>query len=446
MQDNKTTNITHDDEINLGELFIKLWGQKWIVTISVSLCLILSIIYAQTRPVAYEVKAVVTTPGNDQLLDINLNGLTKYTPESIFKLYFKELKSPALLRDYFEDKKMHSIEDNVNKESKTQNEIDAAFLSFLKQMKVINSTPEFLQKTVEGKIVKGSDASLLQADITLITADSQITAEFINGYIEFVNEQLLEKMQKEQLARKQQQLSELKRIQDLVLSVEKKQRELSILKMKENQSIQVVKIEAEIKSTINVYFENLEAQIVQLKASLSIAQQLNIVEPKSLADFYSDSSLAGKIEIYTSENKGNNDYMLADKGYLLGIKFLMAEITELEKRRKNSRFVEGLAELNQKLLIAKNNPELTALQNRADDKPYVAAYLNTLDKVEKLEQVNLKFNNPKFYQLTQEAIAPGNLVGRSKNIYLALGIVLGGMLGLMLALIRIAIANYREKH
>ena len=448
MQENKNiTTYDHDDEINLGELFIKLWRQRWVIGSAVAICALLSIAYAFTRPVNYEVKAVLTTPSSDQLVAVNLNGLTVYTPETIFKLFYKELKSPVLLREFFQEKEMYKSTDAQRLEAMTQSEIDAAFLSFLNHMNVENSTPEFLQKTVEGEILIGSDASLLQADISWVTTDSQRMADFINGYIDYVNGKFLEKLTEEQVAKKQQQLAELTRTQELVLSVEKKQRELEILKLQEEQNIAIAKIEAQIESVVNNYFENLESKIVQLKESLSIAKELNIVKPKSLANFYSDSKLASQIEIYTADNKDlNKDYLLADKGYLLGSDFLIAEIQELEKRRNNTRFVEGLAELNQKLLIAKNNPELKSLQSRIDDKPYVREYINTLGKVEKLEQANLEFNNPKFYQLAQPAIAPGTLVGKSKVIYLALGVVLGGILGLMCALVRIAVVNYREKN
>jgi len=37
-------------------------------------------------------------------------------------------------------------------------------------------------------------------------------------------------------------------------------------------------------------------------------------------------------------------------------------------------------------------------------------------------------------------------MGRNKNLFLAVGIVIGGMLGLILALIRIPVTNYREKN
>lgn len=160
------------------------------------------------------------------------------------------------------------------------------------------------------------------------------------------------------------------------------------------QEIRINALKSQIKALLDTAKKEREDQINLLKEALYIAESIGLENSSPLSD---KASLGG--------NRYN------DLIYNRGAKILRAQIEVLENRSSDEPFIKGLHELN---------TELELLQ----------AY--------KLDDANISV-----VTIDQAAEVPSTPINPKKTIIVAVGIVLGGMLGVLAALVRSMI--YKRK-
>jgi chain length determinant protein (polysaccharide antigen chain regulator) len=426
-----------DEEINLGELFLKLAQRKYLILTITALFSCLALIIALITKPIYQVEAFINMPQNADITKLNINGLTEYNPHDAFKLYYSELKSKANQQAFF---KQYNFEQRLSKlDSSTLSlvEVNNVFNQFIASLNIVDNTPNYLKKVINGKVVEGSEAIIEQAHIFSLTHHPEVLVEFINGYLEFVNQQLLSSILADQSTVKDQQLSKLSNQEQLALTIEQQQRALLIARMQNEDNTNIAMVEDEIQVAINKYQAQMDTKLAQLNEALAIAKTLAIRKPTNLDDFNRNNNK--QIEINNSNNQ-------QQKMYLLGSEFLEAEINEVSKRQQDINFVPGLADLKAKLAATKINRQLEALKNREDARPYIENFQQIITDKADLTAKSLDFKDSRFYQPLQLAFVPNRAVKPNKKLILAIGIVAGFFLGLFIALMHMAITNYKEKN
>ncbi|WP_407363162.1 LPS O-antigen chain length determinant protein WzzB [Pseudomonas luteola] len=143
-----------------------------------------------------------------------------------------------------------------------------------------------------------------------------------------------------------------------------------------------------------------EDRMVQLKEALHVAKKINLIEPPVITG----GSSANENEI--------SAFMSGSLMYMRGAKALEAEIQNLESRPSDDPFILELRSLQEKYSLythIKVNPQYVAVM-RQDGPTEV----------------------------------PDQPVKPKRNLVIVLGLVLGAMLGLFVALLRIYLANYSK--
>ncbi|SEG57056.1 LPS O-antigen chain length determinant protein WzzB [Marinobacterium lutimaris] len=169
--------------------------------------------------------------------------------------------------------------------------------------------------------------------------------------------------------------------------------------LKEEIQTHIDNLKQEIKNSRVSYQSQIDTELSKLNEALGIARALNLTEP-----LRTDSVIEGRSDMMVDEIR---------RLYRLGSKALEAEIAAIGERRKNEVFI----------------PELSRLERN----------LNLLEKLA-VDGQNIK---PAIVDLQAQ---PNDKPIKPKKLFiLALSVVLGGMAGIVTALLRMAIINRREK-
>lgn len=87
--------------------------------------------------------------------------------------------------------------------------------------------------------------------------------------------------------------------------------------------------------------------------------------------------------------------------------------------------------------------ELAVLEKRASDDPFIAELRSLQERLEFLKGIDVSPDNVAVFTLDSPALVPDTPVKPKKALVLAIGLVLGGMLGVFIALVRHMLRNRR---
>jgi hypothetical protein len=129
---------------------------------------------------------------------------------------------------------------------------------------------------------------------------------------------------------------------------------------------------------------------------------------------------------------GNNDSNVPL--YFRGTELLQAELSLLKTRQDDRPFIAGIADLENEIIKAKNDPRIVSLKARTNDLPHIEKFASLQRQLSLLQEQPDRFENTRFVIVNQPAsIPPGPI--RSPMLIVAISVVVSGFLALLLALI-----------
>jgi chain length determinant protein (polysaccharide antigen chain regulator) len=286
------------DEIDLFELFASLMQQwRWLVGIIV-IGALLSVGIALSTPKQFEVSAKVTLPNASTAMLLTNEGYEEQSPAELFKQYHEVLVSRVNFDAFM---------------------MAGAWLSKIYPEGAGNKAPSFLNSVVKERFEiavihpKQSKTGPALApnviELKMMGLDEQLTARFINDYIEYTGKALFTKIKNDGQKMLAYEILNIKRDTGLLRGKAKMLR---------------------------------EARIHQLKDALTLARTTGIINPDSVS-LYSESSWEGKSGL-TAGSLAKTDGM-----FLLGSKYLKGEIENLQKRVSDDPYIGKLPELFSRL-------------------------------------------------------------------------------------------------
>lgn len=271
--------IMRDDDIDLKELILGLWAERWLIASIATLITVVSLVYALRATPYYKTETTLYTASDAQLEKINSLELIKVTKESNAEFVYSSLRSTQKLREFF-----FLNPDLFNFYIDKSENVDKAFSAFMKNGIQV-SLPDAKKDQGKGIFL----------DISTVLPESIDGEKFLTNYTRFV------------LMEEQAELS--KSLTDLV----------TVMIQRHEKSIEAILLELEEKR-IN--------KISLLKEAREIAARLKIAEPISIATLSNTKGAGQGVSLVT--NAGARDNAL----YLYGTRFLDAEIASLENRKK----------------------------------------------------------------------------------------------------------------
>lgn len=332
-----------DDEIDLVDLFHRLWAQKWLIVLIALAFAGAAATYAFLSKPVYEVRAVVLPPSLSDVAGFNLGrtgagngGLEPFLVDDVYAVFTQNLQSDKSRRKFFREYYLPSLDDAQRAGSQ-----DSIYRAFSEKF-----------------IVKALDKNQPERYSVIIESyKPDLASALVKQYIDQVSERSLD---------------------DVLNNAE---RELAV---------QARNIEQKIKSerfSANIRKDDREKQ---LKEALTVADAIGLENPPVV-------------------NTELSAFMDGSLMYMRGAKSLRAELGVLKARVSNDPFIQGLRELE-------------------------ASYQLLVD-------VNIDRGNVAVYRQDGDVEEPDQPIKPKKALIIAISVVLGCMLGVLIALIRVMLIN-----
>jgi LPS O-antigen subunit length determinant protein (WzzB/FepE family) len=124
----------------------------------------------------------------------------------------------------------------------------------------------------------------------------------------------------------------------------------------------------------------------------------------------------------------------------MGTEALSAERDALASRKSDDFIEPRIAEIQSELAMLENNREVEILREREGEDLYLTNLAELREEAARLKGIKLDTDRLRLVRLDQPALDSSKPIKPKKALILALGFVLGGMLGAFAALIR-SLAN-----
>lgn len=422
-QVNQPKSTAYDDEIDLFEIFQDIWREKLLVVIIGFITTLLAVVYALIATPVFQTSSILKTAQLKDLDELNNTGVLQLTEKEALNRVGSSLESYDLRLNFFKE--------NQN-----------LFAGFIKEGISLEKSFEAFNKS-SLKIVK-PDPKKLDSFNQYIGLELQYGnkingPEVVNGLVKFAIDYEKDRLKEDFLTVVENKLNKLHRDLSVMRAGYASDKEIQIAKLLEKDSLKKLQLEDELEAIRFTLKQQRENKITKLDEAIGIAQSLGIKKPTTPSSFNENAkqSFSGNV-IKTEVN--NQEIPL----YFLGTDALKAE-KDILLARENDDFVSGrIVEIKKELKLLENNRQIQILKQRENDDLFLAELSKLLEKIHRLENLNIDFNKLNLVKIDQLALDSNNKIKPKKSLIVAVGFVLGGLLGIFAALIKSAVRKRRQ--
>ena len=403
----------HEDEIDLFELFQSIWQEKNLIVIITAVATLLALLYALTATPIYQVKSVIKPAAIKDLDELNGTGVFNLSPNSALIQVGASLESYETRLGYFKANqqlfepllaKGRSLEQNFEN-------INRAYINVLK--------PDAKKDDEFAKYVG------LQFEYPKGVEGAAIT----NGFVAYAIE-----LEKQRIAANLEvvinnQIDRLRRTISNARAGYAASKEAQIAQLTEKDTLRKASLLDELAALREELKVRRQNRIMQLNEAISIAKSLGITKPATPSSLAREARTSGNV-IRSEINNQQNPL------YFMGSEALQAE-RDILVSRDNDDFTSGrIVEINTALKLLEHNRKIEVLQARENEDLFLAELAENRKEIARLKGLEVDMDNLSLVRIDQSAIEPSSPIKPKKSLIVAVGIVLGGMLGVFAALIR----------
>lgn len=402
-----------NDEIDLVELFRALWRQRLLIVGVTFAATLIAAAYAFLATPYYQTKTYLRPVPQSMLDQLNETGIYKLTPEDALSRVASGLSSYDKRLDYF-----LSNQDLFQTIEPKGDSPEQAFADFNEQaFEMLHPDPK---KTENRSAYVG---------LKLTYPKGMEGSAIVNGFVDYVLE-----LERKEIAEDLKSLI-ANRLASLDMNMEAQRanysasKEAKIATLLEDAALKRAQLQDELaalRAELKIRRNN---RIQELNEAITIADSLGIRTPTSPSAMTA-SARSGTQVIRTEVT--NQEAPL----YFLGTEALTAERDAL-KNRTSDDFVEPrIAEIQSELTLLENNREVEILKAREGEDLYLTNLAQLREEASRLKGIKLDTERLRLVRLDQPALQSLNPIKPKKALILALGLVLGAMLGIFVALVR----------
>lgn len=402
-----------NDEIDLVELFRALWRQRLLIVGVTFAATLIAAAYAFLATPYYQTKTYLRPVPQSTLDQLNETGIYKLTPEEALSRVASGLSSYDKRLDYFlsNQELFQAIEPKSDS-------AEQAFADFNEQaFEMLHPDPK---KTENRSAYVG---------LKLTYPKGMEGSTIVNGFVDYVLE-----LERKEIAEDLESLI-ANRLASLDMNMEAQRanysasKEAKIATLLEDAALKRAQLQDELAALRAELKTRRNNRIQELNEAITIADSLGIRTPTSPSAMAA-SARSGTQVIRTEVT--NQEAPL----YFLGTEALTAERDAL-KNRTSDDFVEPrIAEIQSELTLLENNREVEILKAREGEDLYLTNLAQLREEASRLKGIKLDTERLRLVRLDQPALQSLNPIKPKKALILALGLVLGAMLGIFVALVR----------
>ena len=409
-----------DDEIDLMEIFKKLWKEK-VLIIGLSLLFgVLAYGIGTLIPKKFEASAKINAPSIIEFQKFNIvyNLLGKTNEELVNLQNFKV--------DFYNNFKneLFSVSNFAN--FLQQQEDTKAFLTLLQNK---NSTvsqylldDHFKEKQVNLRIQGKTEVI---PELIFVYPKELKGYDLINRYIQNQARTKKNKLIKQIESNIDERLKNNIAQKTLYIETRKKELETNILQLqldlKEYVNVQtrslnnaIFQLELDLKEYVNIQTRSLNNRLFEYEQARQTAKSINLQD-----------------SIPTSILRGNSGSILNEPGALFykGVKVLTSEIDNIKSDLKNLDKTEAYNKIVS--AIEQNNNQLENLDKTADYNKILRQEANLKNNISLLKQLDFNWN-----PILQQAVEPQKHISPKKSVYAIAGLFFGFFLSLIFIFLR----------
>ena len=411
------------DEIDLVELFRALWRQKLLIIGITLIVMVIAAAYAFLATPYYETRTYLRPVPQSNLDQLNETGIYKLTPEEAINRVAGGLSSYDNRLDFFLNNQ--ELFQNIPKRGDSLEQTFAAFNETAFEM--LHPDP------------KKTDNRSAFVGLKLTYPKGMDGASVVNGFVSYVVE-----LERQEIADDLESLIN-NRLSSLDMRMEAQRanynasKEAKIAALLEESTLNRARLQDELAALREGLKTRRTHRIQKLNEAIDIAESLGIRTPTTPSAM-AQSTRSGTQVIRTEVT--NQEIPL----YFMGTEALAAERDALASRESDDFIEPRIAEIQSELTMLENNREVEILQERDQEDLYLTDLAELREEAARLKGIKLDTERLRLVRLDQLALQSLNPVKPKKAMIIALGLVLGGMLGVFIALIRSLMVRSAERH
>lgn len=412
----------YDDEIDLFELAQDIWREKILVVIVGAAVTLAALVYALLATPVYQATSILRPAQIKDLDELNSSKVYKLSPDEALNRVGAALESYDVRFDFFRSNLElfgPLIHDNRT--------LEQNFEALNKNVRLLQ--PDAKKSDGFSKFVG------LQLEYPGGLDGSGIVNKLVRHAIDTERGRLesdLEIVIKNRLETINKQLTELR----TGYTTEK---EAKIAQLAESDRLKELKLKDEleaIRQTLTIKRAN---RIKQLDEAIGIAASLGIKKPSTPSGLGgSEARVSGSV-IKTEVN--NQQLPL----YFMGTDALQAEKDILLARESDDFTSSRIVEILQELKLLEHNRQIEILKNRDNEDLFLVELAEKRREIARLKNISLNLDQLRLVQTDQLATQSLAPIKPKKTLIVAVGVALGGMLGIFAALVRSAIRKRKSR-
>ncbi|WP_312958239.1 Wzz/FepE/Etk N-terminal domain-containing protein [Stutzerimonas nitrititolerans] len=411
------------DEIDLVELFRALWRQKLLIIGVTLIAAVIAAAYAFLATPYYETRTYLRPVPKSNLDQLNETGIYKLTPEEAINRVAGGLSSYDNRLDFFLNNQ--ELFQNIPQHGDSLEQTFAAFNETAFEM--LHPDP------------KKTDNRSAFVGLKLTYPKGMDGASVVNDFVSYVVE-----LERQEIADDLESLIN-NRLSSLDMKMEAQRanynasKEAKIAALLEESALNRARLQDELAALREELKTRRTHRIQKLNEAIAIAESLGIRTPTTPSAM-TQSTRSGTQVIRTEVT--NQEIPL----YFMGTEALTAERDALASRESDDFIEPRIAEIQSELTMLENNREVEILQERDQEDLYLTDLAELREEAARLKGIKLDTERLRLVRLDQLALQSLNPVKPKKTMIIALGLVLGGMLGVFIALIRSLMVRSAERH
>lgn len=402
------------DEIDLVQLFRSLWKQKFLIGGIAGVCTLVGLLYAMLAPRYYTVQSVLRPAAIKDLDELNHLGIYELSPTQALAQVGATLDSYENRLAFFREHP-HLFADLVQP-GRTLEQTFEAFND--EAFKLLQTDP------------KKPEGTSPYVGLQLTYPEALDGVEIVNSFVDFSLANVRKEIAADLETLIGNRLSQLdKKIAAARASYEAS-KEIKIAKLSEADALKRAQLNDELAALRQQLKTRRDNRINQLNEAIRIATSLGITKPTTPSSLGAAQITSQGSVIRTEVN--NQQIPL----YFMGSDALEAERKALLARRSDDFTEPRIAEIARELKLLEHNRQIEVLNSRENEDLFLKDLAGWREEAARLRAMQLDAGSLNLVSIDQRAVEPSRPIKPRKAMIVALALVLGGMLGVFIALIR----------
>lgn len=412
-------------EIDITAVFQAVWQQKALVlfvTVGITLA---AAAYAFTATPEYQVSSVLRPAAINELDALNRSEIYRLPPGDALVKVGASLESYETRLNFF--RANQALFKPFERPGRT---LEQSFDAFNRDsLKLVLPDP------------KKSDSLSAYIGLSLNYPKGIDGVTVLNKFVDYAIDAEREQIAADLSVIVKNRLAELEGKIEAARSSYKNDKDARIATLQEADNLKRAQLQDELKALRQQIKTARQDRIAQLGEAIAIAKSLGIEKPTTPSALGEKTAGSGESSSVMRTEINNQQIPL----YFMGVEALSAERTAL-LQRKSDDFTEGrIAQIARELQLLQSNREIEVLKQRQNEDLFLSGVEPLRAEVVRLKNLgNLDISNMKLVTIDRKALEPLRPVNPKKILILAIGILVGGILGVLAALVRHFVVSGRR--